>query len=81
MTSSTLSLIIVQFSTLPTENEICLFEKILESRSLSYIEHSAWNNLSDNFDSATDVNFFNHNIKKYFLEKLGEVEADIYNFT
>ena len=35
-------------------------------------------NLADKFKSATSFDSFKDNIKKYFLNKLGDVEADIY---
>ena len=76
-------------------------------QSLSYTLPSSWNNLLDNFKSATSANsfkhditwqfyiyyyfqflilryiknYFKHNIKKYFLEKLRDVEAGIYSYT
>ena len=62
-------------------------------QSLSYALPSSWNNLLDNFKSATSAyyfqflilryikNYFKHNIKKYFLEKLRDAEADIYSYT
>ena len=39
---------------------------------------STWNKLPNNRKTATSVNWFKHDIKKYFLKKLGETEADIY---
>ena len=51
----------------------------LGMQSLSYVGPSTWNNLPNNLKTATSVNCFKHNIKKYFLKKLGETEADIYS--
>ena len=47
-------------------------------QSLSYVGLSTWNKLPNNRKTATSVNCFKHDIKKYFLKKLGETEADIY---
>ena len=52
----------------------------LGMQSLSYVGPSAWNKLPNNLKTATSVNCFKHDIKKYFLKKLGETEADIYSF-
>ena len=49
-------------------------------RSLYYVGPDTWNSLPDNLKSSTRVNFFKHYIKKYFLKKLGNVEADIYSY-
>ena len=49
-------------------------------QSLLYVGPSTWNKLPNNFKTATSVNCFKHNIKKYFLKKLGETEADIYSY-
>ena len=38
----------------------------------------AWNKLPNNFRTATSVNCFKHNIKKYVLKKLGKTEVAIY---
>ena len=40
-----------------------------------------WKSLPNNLKSAVSVNSFKHNIKKYFLKKLGNVEADNYGYT
>ena len=47
----------------------------LGTQSLSSVGPSTWNKLSNNFKTATSVNCFKHNIKKYFLKKLSETEA------
>ena len=49
-------------------------------QSLSYVGPGAWNKLPNNFKTATSVNCFKNDIKKYFLKKLGETEADIYSY-
>ena len=57
------------------------FHKLnLGLQSLSYVGPSTWNNLPDNLKTTTNVNCFKHEIKKYFLKKLGENEADIYSY-
>ena len=48
--------------------------------SLSYVGPSTWKKLRNNLKTATSINFFKHNIKKNFLKKLGETEADIYSY-
>ena len=52
----------------------------LGMQSLSYVGPNTWNKLRNNLKTATSVNCFKHNIKKYFLKKLGETEADIYSY-
>ena len=52
----------------------------LGTQSFSYREPSTWNKLPNNFKTATNVNCFKHYIKKYFLKKLSETEADIYSY-
>ena len=52
----------------------------LGMQRLSYVRPSTWNKLPNNLKTATSVNCFKHDIKKYFLKKLGETEADIYNY-
>ena len=52
----------------------------LGMQSLSYVGPSTWNKLPNNLKTATSVNYFKHDIKKYFLKKLGETEADIYSY-
>ena len=47
-------------------------------QSLSYVGHSTSNKLPNNLKTATSVNYFKHDVKKYFLKKLSETEADIY---
>ena len=53
----------------------------LGMQSLSDVGPSTWNKLSSNFKTATSLNCFKHNIKKYFLKKLGKTEADICSYT
>ena len=52
----------------------------LGMQSLSYVGLSTWNKLPNNLKTATRVNCFKHDIKKYFLKKLGETEVDIYSY-
>ena len=53
----------------------------LRMQSLSYVGPSTWNKLPNNLKTATSVNcFFKHDIKKHFLKKLGETEADLYSY-
>ena len=52
----------------------------LGMQSLSYIRPSTLNKLPNNLKTATSVNCFKHDIKKYFLKKLSETEADIYSY-
>ena len=52
----------------------------LGMQSLSYVGPSTWNKLRTNLKDATIVNCFKHDIKKYFLKKLSETEADIYSY-
>ena len=52
----------------------------LEMQSLSYVEPSTWNKLPSNRKTTPSVNCFKHDLKKYFLKKLGETEADIYSY-
>ena len=54
------------------------FHKLkLGMQSLSYVGPGTWNKLPKNLKTATSINCFKHNIKKYFLKKLSETEADI----
>ena len=48
-------------------------------RGLSDVGPSTWKTLPNNLKTATNVNCFTQDIKKYFLKKLSETEADIYN--
>ena len=48
--------------------------------SLSYVGPSTWNKLANNLTTNTSINCFKHNIKKYFLKKLSETQADIYSY-
>ena len=50
----------------------------LGMQSLSYVGPSTWNKLPNNLKIAISINCFKHDIKKYFLKKLGETEANIY---
>ena len=43
-------------------------------QSLSYAAPSTWDKLLNNIKTATSVNCFKQNIKKYFYEKLSETE-------
>ena len=52
----------------------------LGMQSLSYVGPSTWNKLPNNLKTATSVNYFKHDIEKYFLKKLSETEADIYSY-
>ena len=57
------------------------FRKLkLGMHSLSYAGPSTWKKLPNNLKTATSVNCFKQDIKKYFLKKLGESEADIYSY-
>ena len=49
-------------------------------QSLSYVVPSTWNKLPNNHKTATNVNCLKHDIKKHFLKKLSETEADIYSY-
>ena len=49
-------------------------------KSLSYVEPTTWIKLPNNLKIATRINCFKHDIKKYFLKKLGETKADIYSY-
>ena len=48
--------------------------------SLSYIGPSTWNKFPNNLKTATSVNCFKNDIKKHFLKKLSETEANIYSY-
>ena len=49
-------------------------------QSLSYVGPSTWNKLPNNLKTATSVNCFKQEVKKYFPKKLRETEADIYSY-
>ena len=50
-------------------------------QSLLYVGPSAWNKLPNNLKTTTSKNCFKkHDIKKCFLKKLGETEADVYSY-
>ena len=49
-------------------------------QSLLYAVPSTWNKLPKNIKTTTSVSCFKHDIKKYFLKKLSETEADIYSY-
>ena len=51
----------------------------LGMQSLSNVGPSTSNKLPNNLKTATSINSFKYNIKKYFLKKLSETEADIYS--
>ena len=53
----------------------------LGMQSLSYVGPSTWNKLPNNLKTTTSINCLKHDIKKYFLKKLGETEADIYSYS
>ena len=58
------------------------FHKVkLGMQSLLHVGPSTWSKLPNNVKTAASVNCFKYNIKKYFLEKLAETEADIYIYT
>ena len=69
-----------QFLFFSFSNKLPFRKSKLGMQSLSYVRHSTWNKLSNNLKTATRVNCFKHEIKKYFLKKLGETEADIYYY-
>ena len=50
-------------------------------QSLLYVRPNVWNSLASNLKYPAGVNSFKHYIKVYFLEKLGNVGAEIYNYT
>ena len=52
----------------------------LGMQSLSYVGPSTWNKLPNNLKTKTRVSSFKHNIKKYFLKKLSEAEAEMYSY-
>ena len=49
-------------------------------QSLLYVGPSMWNKLPNNLKAATSISSCKHDIKKYFLKKLGKTEADIYSY-
>ena len=53
----------------------------LGMQSLLLVGPSTWHKLPNNLKTATSVNSFKYNIKKYFLRQLSETEADIYSYT
>ena len=46
-------------------------------QNLSYVGPNVWNKLPNNLKTATNVNCFKHDNKKYFFKKLSENEAII----
>ena len=58
--------------------ELPFHKSKLGMQSFSYAGPSAWIKLHDNLKTATSVNCFKHNIKKYFLKELGETDVGIY---
>ena len=52
----------------------------LGMQSLLYVGPSTWNKLPNNLKTATSVNCFEQDIKKYFLMKLSETETNIYSY-
>ena len=79
----------VKFSVLLTIATHCCNKKLklpfcktkLGMQGLSYVGPSTWKKLPINLKIATSVNCFKYNIKKYFLKKLSETEANIYSYT
>ena len=56
------------------------FRKLkLAMQSLSYILPSTWNKLPSNPKTTTNINCLKYDIKKYFLKKVSDTEADIYS--
>ena len=55
--------------------ELPFHKSKLGMQSFSYVGPSAWIKLHDNLKTATSVNCFKHNIKKYFLKELGETDV------
>ena len=55
-------------------------KKKLGIQSLSYVRPSTWKKLPNNLKTTTSINYFMHNMNKYFLMKLSETEADIYSY-
>ena len=49
----------------------------LGMQSLSYVGPSTWNKLPNNLKIATNLNCFKQGIKKFFVKKLSDAEADI----
>ena len=49
-------------------------------QSLLYVGPSTWNKLPNNLNTATSINCFKHDIKKCFLKKINDTEADIYSY-
>ena len=49
-------------------------------QSLSHLGPNTWNKLPNNLKTATSVNCFKHDIKKYCLKKLSETEMDSYRY-
>ena len=47
-------------------------------QSLSYVGPSTWNKLPNDLKTANSINCFTHKIKKYFFQKLGKTETDIF---
>ena len=57
------------------------FHKLkLGMQSLLHVGPSTCNKLPNNLKTATSINCFKHDIKKYFLKKLGETEEDVYSY-
>ena len=52
----------------------------LGTQSLSYVRPSTWNKLPNNLKTASNVNCFKQNIKKYSFKNLSDTEADIYSY-
>lgn len=52
----------------------------LRMQSILYIGPSTLNKLPNNLKIATNINRFKRVIKKYFLNKLSEIDEDIYSY-
>ena len=52
----------------------------LGMQSLSYVGFRTRNKLFNDLQTTTDLIFFKHGVKKYFLKKLSETDGDIYSY-
>ena len=52
----------------------------LQMQCLSYVGPITWNNFPNHLKNGTTVNCFKHDIRKCFLKKLSETEADIHSY-
>ena len=53
-------------------------ESKLRMQSSLNVGPNTWNKLPDNLTTATTIDCFKHNIKKYSLKKLSDTAKDIY---